>query len=425
MSWQTIVQYTLAIKFISFSLLFTTNLLSTSSPFDSSSKLLLKSPSNHLNPLLRWDAVYFAKQATRGYQHEQDLAFMPGISIIAKFFRVESSEAFVMSTTVAAAFAGSGAALALFHLTKSLVPSLRPPKNSANFPLLVAVLFLLSPSPATLHSAPYTEPFFAFTTFLGMLLYLRKQHLLASGVWGLGTMFRAQGVVLGVGFFGWKYVLEEPRRKFNRAYSFHTLLRGIPPFFVYSTISAAPFLAYQRWVFNQFCPSSPEALLGRARRPWCEGLLGFSYGWIQREYWDVGPFRYWTLQQLPNFVLASPVLILCLAASVSYYRQNPLSLLPFLSSPSDLPPPETPFHALHLAPYIHLHTFLTLLLLTSSHVQIVLRVCTSNPVLYWYAATLFSSEKEGNKKWGRRWVMYCVVWGMVSVVLWSSFLPPA
>lgn len=44
--------------------------------FDSSSSLLV---SARLEPFLRWDTVYFASIALHGYQHEQQLAFMPGL----------------------------------------------------------------------------------------------------------------------------------------------------------------------------------------------------------------------------------------------------------------------------------------------------------------------------------------------------------
>lgn len=159
---------------------------------------------------------------------------------------------------------------------------------------------------------------------------------------------------------------------------------------------------------------------------------------------DVGPFRYWTLQQLPNFLLAAPVLLLSFAASWTYYSHNFLtvlsSTLPFLPlSPPTQPHrrADPPFLSPALTPFVHLHTALTLLLLFASHVQIILRLCSSNPVVFWYAAYLVRTDVnvkeggeragkgEGRTKWGRWWVGYCVVWGVVSTVLWGVFLPPA
>lgn len=163
---------------------------------------------------------------------------------------------------------------------------------------------------------------------------------------------------------------------------------------------------------------------------------------------NVGPFRYWTLQQVPNFVLSGPVIVMSLYASWTYYshntKQHIYATLPFLSSAinadaraSSKSPTEPnsrhdrtkarietltfprPFLSSSLLPFIHLHTALTLLLLVSAHVQIVLRVCVTNPVLFWFIAA------NPNERIQRRWIMYCVTWGAVSIVLWACFLPPA
>lgn len=150
--------------------------------------------------------------------------------------------------------------------------------------------------------------------------------------------------------------------------------------------------------------------------------------------------------QIPNFLLAAPVLALSFAASSSFYRANLAltlrSTLPFLppnlARPSLPPPPppspeaplthpSPPTTTLSLVPLIHLHTLTTLLLLTTAHVQIVLRVCATDPVVWWYAAELVHvSRGEGRSAWGARWVVgYCVGWGTVATGLWAVFLPPA
>ena len=59
--------------------------------------------------------------------------------------------------------------------------------------------------------------------------------------------------------------------------STQSLLDGVPTFIVLSVFSAAPFIAFQTWIYRQFC-------LGEHERPWCSGS-GLSYGWIQSEYW--------------------------------------------------------------------------------------------------------------------------------------------
>lgn len=150
--------------------------------------------------------------------------------------------------------------------------------------------------------------------------------------------------------------------------------------------------------------------------------------WLCR---NVGFLRYWTLQQLPNFLLAAPVLLMSTSASVSYYYQTwPDCLyrsLPFACGLAQdrrrekTNKAQSPFDRIQLLPFIHLHTILALLLLFASHVQIALRQAATNPVIFWYAAHLVQA-KDIKAKW---WVGYCLVWGAVSVILWTLFYPPA
>ncbi|GAA6022403.1 hypothetical protein JCM10207_004755 [Rhodosporidiobolus poonsookiae] len=442
--------------------------------FDPSAALLDMPWHARLEPFVRWDAVHFLKIARDGYsQIEQSAAFMPGIplavlrgggSLVAQLrgSSAVTAEDAAVAGMLATALATTAAAVLLHRLTLRLFP-LAPP----SYALLAALLWLLAPSRPTLHAAPYTEPFATFFTFAGMLAFSssrRGSHLLAALGWGLSSMFRAQGAVLGFGFFGWRYLLDRPFR--HGRLSIQTFLSGLPAFALLSTISAAPFLAFQVYIYQLHC-SRDE------RRPWCDQGLGLSYGWIQREYWNVGPFRYWTLLQLPNFLLALPVLALAFSASYAFYRahaslalQHTLPFLPAWLIPSSVPPNRAPSsstqlrssrpltaaatsalateHVARLVPFVHLSTALYLLLFTTAHVQIALRVCVCDPVVWWWAAELVLRDTEaggkgvkpgagrgrqegqqGGKRWGAWWVGYCVVWGTVSVVLWALFLPPA
>ena len=44
------------------------------------------------------------------------------------------------------------------------------------------------------------------------------------------------------------------------------------------------------------------------------------YGYVQDKYWNVGFLRYFELRQLPNFILAAPVIYLVLAHSARFFR---------------------------------------------------------------------------------------------------------
>jgi phosphatidylinositol glycan class V len=60
---------------------------------------------------------------------------------------------------------------------------------------------------------------------------------------------------------------------------------------------------------------------------WCEGDDGtksrFSlYAYVQRKYWNVGIFRYYEMKQIPNFILALPVLAISYAAVFTWISQS-------------------------------------------------------------------------------------------------------
>ncbi len=53
---------------------------------------------------------------------------------------------------------------------------------------------------------------------------------------------------------------------------------------------------------------------------WCEGIPWSSYTRLQKQFWNVGPLNYYEWKQLPNFLLALPVLLIVLSAAQLYEK---------------------------------------------------------------------------------------------------------
>ena len=53
---------------------------------------------------------------------------------------------------------------------------------------------------------------------------------------------------------------------------------------------------------------------------WCHGRMPMPYGYIQDKYWNVGFLRYFELRQIPNFIIAAPVIYLVLSHSLRFIR---------------------------------------------------------------------------------------------------------
>ena len=158
--------------------------------------------------------------------------------------------------------------------------------------------------------------------------------------------------------------------------------------------------------------------------------------------------RYWTLAQMPNFLISLPVYGLVLVFCGYHIRYTILRQLRHSRSSSSTlsthapkrrkprPIPSSPFLSPNITPHA-IHAFvLTLTILLTSHVQIILRLAASMPVTYWagawlvvgfYAQDVSGDDVVGKKsgRWGRWWVSWSFTWGMVSLVLWVAFLPPA
>lgn len=159
---------------------------------------------------------------------------------------------------------------------------------------------------------------------------------------------------------------------------------------------------------------------------WCSNIPPSIYTYIQSKYWNVGFMHYWTLQQLPNFLISLPVSLLLLTFSTHHVVH---SLIPrlrlFISLKAPFPIKKT--DSIFLSPTITPHAIhaliLTLTLLLTSHVQIILRLAASMPCTYWAATWLVLEVQD--RRWARLWVGWSVVWGAISLVLWAAFLPPA
>ena len=60
---------------------------------------------------------------------------------------------------------------------------------------------------------------------------------------------------------------------------------------------------------------------------WCSYTLPFAYSYVQFHHWGVGFLRYYELKQFPNFVLAAPMVAICVCATLHYASENKMHFL--------------------------------------------------------------------------------------------------
>ncbi|RFU80259.1 gpi mannosyltransferase 2 [Trichoderma arundinaceum] len=330
--------------------------------------------------LTRWDSLYFMQTAHDGYIYEQQWAFGAALplavrGILQPFKMLQLVGNAAIEPLVAIIFTTLShlvAVLALHKLTLDLF-------NNKRLAFVAAVLHILSPAGLFL-SAPCGESPFACLSFIGNLLFAtglqpnaatskRILAFLGAGAFfGVSISFRSNGLISGVLF-----AVEATRSLFTlfRQPSFSRL--AILASLIIGGLSIAAGSAVPQAVaWLRYCKSD---LVGVEPRPWCSRLVPSIYTFVQEHYWNNGFLRYWTPNQLPLFLLASPVLILLIKSG--------------------------------------LETLVAILAITHFHVQIITRMSSGYPIWYWWVANSLIDGKS--QKTGSKIVVFMIIYATSTV----------
>ena len=222
------------------------------------------------------------------------------------------------------------AAKYLFYITRQI-------GASSSFATKTVLFFCISPA-TIFFNAPYSETLFCALTFGGISYCLRGKFFCASILFGLSTGTRSNGL-LNIGHLLFFITISATKVKLNKFPVF--AISVLPPIL----LTLVPFLLYQYYALRQFCHLYPLSLnvpqvvydylteanltIPGERVPrWCHQTLPFSYSSIQEEYWNVGFLRYFNWKQIPNFILAIPVLSLVTLHCLLFFKS--FVLLPWM-----------------------------------------------------------------------------------------------
>jgi len=391
--------------------------------FDSSSSIVAQGNStmdakvnSALHMFTHWDSVFFLEIAQHGYRFDQFFAFLPGyplaIRALASFAPIELSKrnALVLSGFLVSNVSFVIAAVLLFRLGEGVL-------RDRKLAFRAAILFCITPA-SVFCSSIYTESIFTAASFSGFLLLEKQNHWTAAVMFAMCTAVRMNGITY-IGFI-WLRAAQGTlalARQFRRS-----RLVGVSISIIVLNGSAmlqcilvmSPFLLHLWNGYRQHCASVSNDL----RPKWCESEYPNIYAHVQKSFWNIGFLHYFTANQLPNFALAAPILVLSVAAAWGYAK---LDRVRFISGGlvSSAVVPKTGFGATSCAPYV-CHWFgLMMITLPSMHVQVMTRMLVPCPPLYWYAATLFE-----HKTWHRSAVLvYFLGYTAAGCLLHSNFLP--
>ncbi|KAL7682068.1 putative GPI mannosyltransferase 2 [Plasmopara halstedii] len=403
-------------------------------PFDTSSHLHAGNLS--LAVASNWDGVYFSHIALHGYDFEHFHAFFPLypllIRLFAAFLPLKNTAAVLVSGWIISNASFVLAALFLYRLCCILLGD----KDTA---LRASYLFCVAPS-SIFMSSIYSESLMCLLSFSGMFYLARHAQapkasrsfldLVRSALlFGAASVTRSNGVLLSLHIAWHRLTVSPSPRELSRflGYWVRTAALGvlaIGPQIVYFISSMMPYCPSLRQRFGW------EISMDHATedRSWCTNAKvnwTAMYTFIQSEYWNVGLFRYYQMKQLPNFMLAAPIITLSLHAIFEFFRGIAVPRLVVLQ-----PSGRDSRRGAALTPYYIHWLFLVVNALLFVHIQVATRLLTACPSLFWHPATLICDDSGLKKnvspaltRYGRLVVGYFLLFTILGSVLFPSFYP--
>ncbi|KAJ5225568.1 hypothetical protein N7468_006793 [Penicillium chermesinum] len=379
----------------------------------------------------RWDSIYFLHTAENGYVFEQEWAFgFPRVlGLFVSGIRRSGGTGGPYYNCIGGHCLVPCRALPVCgSLVLALGQYFRSCDISSEVNLFPVGRLAYYLSRGAFLSAPYGESTFSFLNISGFYLYscsliaeqnggaaLRDVYILGAALlFAIATTVRSNGLLSGflfaydVLFLSWVILTQGPSVKSVR----RLLVTGIGG----ATVAMGTLIP-QVIAYRAYCLTETDL------RPWCTWTLPSIYTWVQGFYWNVGFLRYWTISNVPLFLVAAPVLTLMVVSSLWALQTPPsLGLEPGKQSPSPLTPGSMLFRL--AVP----QGLLAVLAMTSYHVQIVNRICSGYPVFYWYLASNAMDSLKDYRKGHRNLTVTAqamVGYALIQAVLFGSFLPPA
>jgi len=355
--------------------------------YDSSNNIF-PNCSRWLRPFAHWDGVYFIRTAQMGYYTFEHMhAFFPGLSVV--IYSLEGWLSFLFSSRIdRLVFAGLlvsnisfvFASLLLFQIGLRVL-------DDPRIAYLGALCFTF-PISNVFMSVVYTESSFCFFTFLGFYaLFCVNSVTVCSIIFFFVSFFRSNGL-LNIPFLI-SYAIS--RKSF-----FAFFLIGIPviPLYVYINYFS----------YNLYCPG----------RPWC--VDGNIYNFIQKKHWDVGLFRYYSLHNIPNFVLATPIFYVATSAIIHGVSNR---YGPFKSPMDIIRSVWMAANDYKMSPFVFQLAALGIVTGLFANVQVFTRLAVACPLLHWEIARLWII---GGKTWKCYSLIHCLYF-FIGPVFFSNFLP--
>ena len=250
-----------------------------------------------LRGLSSWDGEHYLLISEEGYKYETNLAFFPLYPLLIRMLShtvlspLQYTGLGMHSVMLIAGVTVNIVAfpIASYHLYK--LTALRYPREPLLSQLAV-VLFVINPANIFM-SAVYTECLFSLFSFACIHCLFEGKSGRASLYLALACGTRSNGIALCI------FVAMHHLQSLVTELKLTTLIRKLSLCTSQILFGLSPFICYQIYTAHKLAYSYT-------------GL--FPYSFIQQKHWGVGVMSYYQLRQLPNFLLAAPVLAISCSA---------------------------------------------------------------------------------------------------------------
>lgn len=426
-----------------------------------------------LGGFVRWDAQYFMHIAKYGYTYENTLAFFPLYPLLVKTMSVMLTYIFVflnedsvllLTFILLNCFLFSKAAITLYELTLIVLNNDLAYKS--------AILFCINPA-TVFFIAPYSECLFSYLTLKAMrncFLAFNKPSKVSNISkfkdiieiiipLSLSTSVRSNGI-LNIGFI--TYFIIQFAFKNLHLKSIKKLFIIILKYTVFLILiiltCSVPFILVQIYDYYKYCTDFSHSLpqnvidfglvnnlilpgqVSIHKQTWCFKKIPLAYSYVQDHYWNVGVLRYFEFRQIPNFMLAFPIIYIIVTNSIKFFKCHKnyclnLGIFRFKWCTNNKITGDCNFKKEMFVFVVHA-LFLTVFCTFCIHVQVTTRIiCSGSPVPYWFTAYYFEScKKKSNSleniflnknrnNYARCTIYYFLSYFIVGVVMFTNFLP--
>ncbi|XP_076353473.1 phosphatidylinositol glycan anchor biosynthesis class V [Tachypleus tridentatus] len=370
----------------------------------------------------QWDAQYFIHVAQYGYTYENTLVFFPLFPFLTYYLSkllwcllptLFSLHSVILLVGISLNFFCFVLATAVLYRLGNLV------LHDREVSWIAACMFCLNPA-SVFFSAFYSESLFCLLTLCGLVCVERKMMYSACVLFGLSTITRSNGLVSSgfVLYAETKVIvgLLQLSQKKSLVWKIKCVFNWVMSVSLKLVVCFLPFFMFQFYIWFSFCVSNdfehswPASvtdlahrkgykILNKERSDWCSHSVPLSYSHVQSSHWDVGFLRYYQMKQIPNFLLAGPVVILIMYSATQYLVKNKdfclhLGLNSWKFRKEDFQTRKYVLDSAQCFVYMVHAVALTTFCLLCIHVQVTTRIVASScPILYWVVASHLVENK--------------------------------